>query len=194
MADLLGIAPRAWSAATEKGEAPPALEGGQPATSHQPAEYFSVVPSLSVKGADDVALIASAFGGTVEDQLLLPNGHLMHAEVRIGDSIVMLSGEEPGEGSYHRPPSSLGGAPVSLMFYTEDADAMHAQAVKAGATVLVPVAEMFWGDRWGMVADGSGNTWGVATHVKDLTPEQIRAAMPAHGHDHGSEHGDHGHE
>ena len=176
---------KAFGAAMAKGEAPPAFEpAGTAAKSHQPADYHSVVISLIVTGSADIEFLAKAFGGEVVDVLVEPNGHLMHGEVKIGDSIVMLTGPGQGEAAYHRPPSALGGAPVSVMLYTTDADAAHAAAAAAGAKVLVPVSEMFWGDRWGMVADASGNTWGVATRVKNLTAEQIRDAMPEHGHEH----------
>ena len=104
----------------------------------------------------------------------------MHAEVKIGDSIVMLGDEMPEMGS--KSPITLGGSPASIMLYVKNVDAAFAQATAAGATVVMPLQDMFWGDRYGKVKDPFGHEWQMATHKEDLTPKQMAAraktAMP----------------
>ena len=101
-----------------------------------------------------------------------PNGRLMHAMVRIEGSAVMLVDEMPEWGALG--PKTLKGTPVTVHLYVEDADAAMAQAVAAGATVKMPVDDMFWGDRYGVLIDPFGHQWSLATHTRDLTPEQMR--------------------
>jgi PhnB protein len=112
-----------------------------------------------------------------------PGGAIGHAELEIGDSVVMLS--DPFPQASTKPPKELGGTSVSVFLYVEDVDAVVKQAVDAGATVLMEVADQFWGDRFGSVQDPFGHSWGIATHVEDLTPEEIaergRAAMAEMG-------------
>ena len=124
-----------------------------------------------------IAFYEQAFGATVTSQMTTPGSNqVMHAELKIGDSVVMLS-EENIQMCGHSSPLALGGSPVSLHLYVEDADAAAAQAVEAGATLVVPVTEMFWGDRFGKLADPFGHLWSVATHVEDVTPEQMKERM-----------------
>ena len=104
-----------------------------------------------------------------------PDGKIMHAELRIGDSSIMVGEEMPQMGN--PSPQSLGGSPVSLYIYVKNVDKAFEQAVNAGATVEMPVADMFWGDRYGVVTDPYGHKWSFATHIKDLTPDQIQAGM-----------------
>ena len=104
-----------------------------------------------------------------------PGGKLMHAMVTIGDSALMLVDESPEWGC--RGPKVLGGSPVTIHLYVKDVDAVVAQAAAAGAKVTMPVADMFWGDRYGQLEDPFGHSWSVATHTRDLTPEQIRQGM-----------------
>jgi len=104
-----------------------------------------------------------------------PDGKLMHGAVRIGDSTLMLVDENVQCGMLG--PKALKGSPVTIHLYVDDADATMAQAVAAGAKVTMPVAEMFWGDRYGVLEDPYGHRWSVATHVRDLTSEQIREGM-----------------
>ncbi len=122
-----------------------------------------------------------AFGAEEVCRIPGPGGMLMHGEVRIGDSTIMIATHNPqmqGMGT----PESLGGATASINLYTTDADALYNRAVKAGATPLMPVQDMFWGDRFGMVTDPFGHKWEIATHVKDLTPEEVaEAAAKAFG-------------
>jgi uncharacterized glyoxalase superfamily protein PhnB len=103
----------------------------------------------------------------------------MHAAVKIGDSTLMLVDENPQWGSFG--PKSLNGSPVTIHLYVPDVDATVAQAVAAGAKVTMPVADMFWGDRYGQLEDPFGHRWSVATHTVDLTPEQIREGMAKMG-------------
>ena len=95
----------------------------------------------------------------------------MHAEIKVGDSVIFLSDESPDMGS--RSPQSLGGTASSLHLYVPDVDAAFRRAVAAGAQVRMPVADMFWGDRFGKVVDPFGHEWGMATHVEDLTPGEV---------------------
>jgi PhnB protein len=146
-----------------------------------PDGYHNVTPSLTVRGADRaIAFYRRAFGAEERMRLASTDGtKVMHAELQIGDSIVMLSDEYPEMGS--RSPEALGGTPGSLFLYVDDVDRVFARAVEAGAVVQVPVQDMFWGDRFGAVADPFGHVWGIATHKEDLTPEQIRERIPRQG-------------
>jgi PhnB protein len=148
-----------------------------------PKGYHIITPSIVVRGAKEAiefykkAFGAKAVGGAMES----PDGKIMHAEIRIGDSIVMLSDEFPGMGS--SAPQAGAATSSSLMIYTKDVDALFNQAVAAGAKVAMPVADMFWGDRYGIVTDPFGHRWQMATHKEDLTPKEMArraaAAMSA---------------
>jgi uncharacterized glyoxalase superfamily protein PhnB len=116
-----------------------------------------------------------AFGAVEETRLHGPEGKVMHGCVRIGDSPVMLVDEAPQWNSLG--PKSLKGTPVTIHLYVEDADAFVARAQRAGATVTMPVQDMFWGDRYGVINDPFGHSWSVATHMRDVTPEEMRKAM-----------------
>ena len=100
-----------------------------------------------------------------------PGGKIMHAELQVGDSMIMLSDEFPEMGG--RSPQALNGSPVSLFLYVEDVDTLFRRAVEAGATVDMPVQDMFWGDRYGKLTDPFGQQWGIATHVEDVAPEDL---------------------
>jgi len=106
-----------------------------------------------------------------------PQGKLMHAMLRIGDSAVMLVDEFPDYGSFG--PKSLKGSPVTIHLYVEDVDATVKRAVAAGAKITMPVDDMFWGDRYGKIEDPFGHHWSVATHIRDVSPEEMQAAMHA---------------
>ncbi|MBX7082349.1 MAG: VOC family protein [Nannocystaceae bacterium] len=164
--------------------APPAWKAiaGTPATAPVPPPYHTVTVALTTDdAAKAIEFYKTALGATERDRMVDPSGKIMHAELAIGDSFLMLSDEYPAMGS--KAAKTLGGSPVALMFYTEDVDAAYAKATGAGATAALPVADMFWGDRYGAVLDAAGYLWGIATHKEDLTPEQIaeraKAAMPA---------------
>ena len=141
-----------------------------------PNGMHTVTPHLICAGAADaIAFYTKAFGAVETARIPGKDGKLMHAAVKIGDSTVMLVDEMPAWGSVG--PKALKGTTVTLHLYVEDADAFAARAVAAGAKVTMPVAEMFWGDRYGQLEDPFGHRWSIATHVKDVSPEDMQAAM-----------------
>lgn len=141
-----------------------------------PDDMHSVTPHLVCAGAADaIAFYVQAFGAVELARMPAPDGKLMHAMVRIGDSNVMLVDENPAWESFG--PNALKGTPVTLHLYVADADAVFARAVDAGAKVKMALADMFWGDRYGVLIDPFGHSWSVATHQRDLTPEQMKTAM-----------------
>jgi len=141
-----------------------------------PEGMHSVTPHLVCAGASDaIAFYTRAFGAVETARLPGPNGKLMHAAIRIGDSTVMLVDEMPEWNSVG--PRALKGTPVTIHLYVEDVDAVVARAVAAGATVIMPVADMFWGDRYGVLEDPFGHKWSVATHMRDATPTEMQEAM-----------------
>lgn len=141
-----------------------------------PEGMHSITPHLVCAGAAQaIEFYKKAFGAVELMRMPGPEGKLMHASVRIGDSVLMLVDEFPEFGSVG--PKALKGSPVTIHLYVEDADAQAAQAVAAGARLLMPVSEMFWGDRYGQLEDPFGHRWSLATHVRDLTPEQMAEAM-----------------
>ncbi len=146
---------------------------------HIPDGYHSVTPSLTVKdGAAAIDFYIAAFGA--EEKFRLPDeatGKLMHAEIAIGNSVVMLSDEYP-EWDCVAPEPAKGGA---FMIYVPDADAAFAQAVAAGATGIRPVTDQFWGDRLGQVADPFGYRWSLAQKVRDVSPEEIAEGAKSFG-------------
>ena len=109
--------------------------------------------------------------------MVTPEGQVMHAEIRIGDSTIMLCDESPKCDAFS--PESIGGTAISIMLYQDDADRVVDRAVTAGATLLMPVADQFWGDRCGTVVDPFGHKWTVATHVEDVSPEEIASRAKA---------------
>ena len=136
----------------------------------------TITPYITVKGAAKaIEFYKEAFGATEEARLPGPDGRLMHAAVKIGDSQVMLVDEMPEWGALG--PKSLKGSPVTIHLYVDDVDAFVARAVSAGAKVTMPVADQFWGDRYGKLEDPFGHHWSVATHVRDVTPAEMQQAM-----------------
>jgi PhnB protein len=147
-----------------------------------PEGYHTLTPSLSVDNATEaIDFYKRAFGATERQRMPGPDGTIAHAELLIGDSIVMLA--DPFPQATTKPPKELGGTAVTLFLYVEDVDAVFKQAVDAGATAAMPVDDMFWGDRFGSVTDPYGHSWGIATHVEDVPLKEIeergRAAMAA---------------
>ena len=137
-----------------------------------PEGYRTVTPNLLLRdAAKAIEFYKSAFGAREISRFNMPDGKIGHAEITIGNSTVMLADETPQAGC--RAPTALNGTTVSFFLYVENADATVQQAVKAGATVTMPVADMFWGDRMGQVQDPFGHRWSVATHKEDLSPAQI---------------------
>ena len=138
-----------------------------------PDGYHTVTPHLVVRGcAEAIEFYSKAFGATELMRMPMPDGKIAHAEIRIGDSPVMLSDEAPDWGSLS--PQSIGGCPGGVFLYVENVDAVFQQAVDAGAEVKMPVTDMFWGDRFGKVTDPFGHLWALATHTEDLTVEEIQ--------------------
>jgi PhnB protein len=147
-----------------------------------PEGYHTLTPYLAVDNADQaIDFYKHAFGAKERVRMDGPGGIIAHAELEIGDSRVMLS--DPMPQASVRPPKDIGGTSASVFMYVEDVDAVVKQAVDAGATVTMEVADQFWGDRFGSISDPFGHIWSIATHVEDLTPEEIdkrgKAAMAA---------------
>ena len=141
-----------------------------------PKDMRSVTPHLVCDGAAAaIEFYKKAFNAVEAARMQTPDGKIMHAMVRIGDSNVMLVDEFPDYGSVG--PKKLNGSPVTLHMYVPNVDQVFAQAVAAGATVKMPVEDQFWGDRYGQVVDPFGHHWSLATHVKDMTPEEMGQAM-----------------
>ncbi len=140
-----------------------------------PPGMHSVTPHLvCADAADAIAFYKKAFNAQELAQLAGPDGKLMHGLIKIGDSMLMLVDEYPEWDSLG--PKARKGSSVTLHLYVEDADAQFQQALDAGCSVRMPLADMFWGDRYGMVQDPFGHLWSIATHVRDVSPEEIRAA------------------
>jgi len=145
-----------------------------------PEGYHSVTPYLIIKNAADaIEFYKKAFGATELFRIDQPDGKIGHAEIKIGDSPIMLSDEFPTMG--HRSPQSLGGSPVSIMLYVEDVDAVVNRATTAGAKLDRPVEDKFYGDRAGSLTDPFGHIWHIGTHKEDVSPEEMekRAAAAA---------------
>jgi PhnB protein len=138
-----------------------------------PKGYHTVTPSLFIGGAAKaIEFYKKALGAEELMRFPGPDGSIMHAEIKIGDSIIMLADEMHDMGG--RGPKTIGGTPVSFFVYGENVDAAWKRAVDAGAKQLVPLADQFWGDRTGCLEDPFGHQWWLAQHMQDLTPEQIR--------------------
>lgn len=137
-----------------------------------PDGYHTVTPYLIItNAAQAVDFYKEAFGATELMRLAAPDGKLIHAEIRIGDSPIMLCDECPDWNALS--PQTIGGTTVSIMIYVDDVDSVVDRAVATGATVLMPVEDQFWGDRMGTVVDPYGHKWSVATHTEDVSPEEI---------------------
>jgi len=141
-----------------------------------PDGFHTLTPHLVCRdAAAAIAYYVKAFGAIEQGRLPGPDGRLMHAMIRIGDSPLMLVDEMPEWGALG--PQSLKGSPVTIHLYVEDVDAAVARAVDAGARITMPVADMFWGDRYGQIEDPFGHHWSIATHTRDVSPEKMQAAM-----------------
>jgi PhnB protein len=149
-----------------------------PAVKPIPEGFHSLTPHIVVKGAAKaIEFYKKAFGAEEIVRHGMPDGTIMHATIRIGDSMLMLNDEFPQMGA--KGPLSLGGTPVTLHLYVQDADKAWDRALKAGATVKFPLADQFWGARYGIVSDPFGHDWSISTHKQDLTPEQVMKASQA---------------
>jgi PhnB protein len=140
-----------------------------------PEGYRTITPGLVVDGAAEaLEFYERAFGAEVVRRLEM-GGKIMHAELRIGDSLVTVNDEMPDFGL--KAPDRDGPVPASLLIYTEDADALHARAVEAGASEINPVSDQFHGDRAGSVRDPYGHRWAIATHTEDMSQEEMQRRM-----------------
>lgn len=143
-----------------------------------PEGMSTVTPHLICAGAAEaIEFYKNAFGATELIRLPGPDGMIMHACLQIGNSRIMLAEETPKWRSFG--PKSLNGTPVTLHLYVEDADSFAQHAVEVGAKLVMPVSDAFWGDRYGQVEDPFGHRWSIATHVKDMTADEIKNAIPA---------------
>lgn len=141
-----------------------------------PEGYHTLTPFLTVRdAARAIEFYEKAFGAQSRGIMKGPDGKVMHAELKIGDSIIMLSDEFPDFGALS--PQSLKGSPAGLHIYVEDVDAAFDRAVKAGAQVEAPVMDQFWGDRYGRLTDPFGHKWSIATHVRDLSMDEMKRGM-----------------
>jgi PhnB protein len=137
-----------------------------------PEGYTTPIPYLTVDDAEAaIEYYKKAFGAKERTRMLMPDGKVGHAELEIGQSIIMLS--DPFPQASTRSPKELGGTSASIFLFAEDVDAVVKGAVDAGATVTMEVADQFWGDRFGSITDPFGHVWGIATHVEDVPPEEI---------------------
>jgi PhnB protein len=154
------------------------------ATKPIPEGYHTVSPYLTVENAARaIEYYTRAFGAKELVRMDGPGGTVAHAELEVGDSRIMLS--DPFPQASTRPPKELGGTSASVFMFVEDVDAVVKQAVDAGATVTMEVADQFWGDRFGTITDPFGHVWSIATHVEDVPPDELaeraKAAMAAMG-------------
>ena len=145
-----------------------------------PEGYHTATPYLIVKdAARAIEFYKKAFGATELMRMPGTGGKIGHAEIKIGDSPIMLADEVPGMG--FRSPESLGGSPISILLYVEDVDVVFSEALAAGAKVQKPVADQFYGDRSGGVTDPFGHVWYIATHKEDVSPEEMKKRAAAAG-------------
>ena len=142
-----------------------------------PEGYHTITPALTIRdAARAIEFYKEAFGAKQRGDIAKgPDGKVMHAELQIGDSVIMISDEMPEFGALS--PQSTGGSSVQLHIYLNNVDAAFDRAVKAGATVTMPVMDQFWGDRYGTLKDPFGHKWSIATHVKDMSEEEMMRAM-----------------
>ena len=141
-----------------------------------PEGYHTITPFLTVRNAARaIEFYKQAFGAEERGVMKDPDGKVMHAELKIGDSIIMLSDEFPEYGALS--PQSIGGTGMGLHIYVDGVDAAFDRAVKAGAKVEMPVADQFWGDRYGKLTDPFGHKWSIGTHIKDMSMDEMKRGM-----------------
>jgi len=144
----------------------------------QPPGFHTATPYLRLKrGVEALAFYQKALNATEVSRLIMADGRLGHAEIRIGDSVIMLSDEFPEMNIVG--PESLGGTSAAFMLYVPDADAMVRQAVAAGATIVMEVADQFYGDRCGKIKDPFGHEWMISTHIEDVPHEEAKRRLAA---------------
>lgn len=147
-------------------------------SSAAPAGYHTVTPYLTIKGAAKaIDFYKTIFGAAERMRMETPDGRIGHAELQIGDAVIMLSDEWPEMG--HGGPQSFGGSPVALHIYLADVDAIAERAVAAGATLKQPPKDEFWGDRMGTIVDPFGHIWLISTHVEDVPEDEMKRRAEA---------------
>ncbi len=145
-------------------------------THYIPVGYHAATPYLIVNGAAKaIDWYKNVFGAKEEMRFNTPDGKIGHAEIKIGDSYIMLADEHPDMG--YRGPQSVGGTPVSIMLYVEDVDSVFKKAVANGAKSKQDLKDQFYGDRNGTITDPFGHVWTIATHIEDVTPEEMKRRM-----------------
>jgi PhnB protein len=143
-----------------------------------PDGYHAVTPYLAINGgANAIDFYKRAFGATERMRMAQPDGRIGHAELQIGDSCIMLADEFP-DMKFHSP-AKYGGTPVTLHVYVDDCDAIVNQAVAAGAKIVHPIKNQFYGDRSGTISDPFGHVWHISTHVEDVSPEEMKKRAAA---------------
>jgi len=148
------------------------------ATKPIPDGYHTATPYLIIKNATKaIEFYKQAFGAKETMRFPGPDGKIGHAEIRVGDSAIMMADEFPEKGV--RSPESFGGSPVMILLYVEDVDAVTARAIAAGAKSVRPVQDQFYGDRSGTIADPFGHVWTISTHKEDVSPEEMQRRMAA---------------
>jgi PhnB protein len=146
--------------------------------SHVPEGYSSITPYLVIKGAAQaIEYYKKVFGATVLVRMDAPDGKVGHAELQIGNSRIMLADENPQMGQGHASATTVGASPVSLYLYIPDVDRVVERAAAEGAKILRPVQDQFYGDRSGFIQDPFGHLWGIATHVEDVSPQEMKERM-----------------
>jgi PhnB protein len=144
----------------------------------KPDGYHTATPYLIIRDASSaLEFYKKAFGARELMRMPGPDGKIAHAEIKIGDSPIMIGEESLARGA--RSPQTLGGSPVGIFLYVEDVDAFSKQAISAGAKVLMPIQDQFWGDRYGKLTDPFGHVWDVATHKEDVPPEEMQKRAAA---------------
>lgn len=142
-----------------------------------PEGFHTVTPSLVLNdAAAAIEYYKKAFGATEVVRMLGPGGNVMHGEIKIGDSLIMLADEFP---EMSRSPRTLKGTASSVMLYVDDVDSVFKQAIDAGGTAIMPPADMFWGDRFSKLVDPFGHEWEIATHKEDVAPEEMQKRQEA---------------
>ena len=145
-----------------------------------PDGYHSLTPYLIIDGAEKaIDFYKKVFGATVTVHMPMPGGKVGHAELKIGDSMLMLADENPYMN--YKSPQGYGGSPISLLLYVEDADTVFKGAIAAGSKEVKPMKDQFYGDRSGTLTDPFGHVWTIATHKEDVTPEEMKKRMAAAG-------------
>jgi PhnB protein len=146
--------------------------------SYIPQDYSTITPYLVIKGAAQaIEYYKKVFGATEEMRMPGPDGKIGHAELKIGNSRIMLAEENPSMGQGHTSAATIGGSPVSLYMYFPNADEVVKRANAEGAKILKPVQDQFYGDRNGFIQDPFGHYWGIATHVEDVSPQEMKERM-----------------